>query len=274
MKARELRNGVLLPAVGLGTWRSPSEDAYNAVLSALENGYTHIDTAMIYGNEEAIGKAIKDSGKKREDVFVTTKLWNSDQGYESTKAAFELSLKKLGMDYVDLYLVHWFKGYENLSASWKAIEELYEAGKIKAIGVSNFNVHHLMYLLENAKVKPMVNQVETHIELQNQFLLEFCENNGIVMEAYAPLMSSHIQDMLQNEVMIEIAEKHNKTVPQVAIAWLMSRGIVPLPKSVNPERIKSNFNVFDFELDKEDLVRIKGLNKGRKFFPEYDNVMF
>lgn len=274
MKARELRNGVLLPAVGLGTWRSPSEDAYNAVLSALENGYTHIDTAMIYGNEEAIGKAIKDSGKKREDVFVTTKLWNSDQGYESTKAAFELSLKKLGMDYVDLYLVHWFKGYENLSASWKAIEELYEAGKIKAIGVSNFNVHHLMYLLENAKVKPMVNQVETHIELQNQFLLEFCEKNGIVMEAYAPLMSSHIQDMLQNEVMIEIAEKHNKTVPQVAIAWLMSRGIVPLPKSVNPERIKSNFNVFDFELDKEDLVRIKGLNKGRKFFPEYDNVMF
>ena len=170
MKKQKLNNGVLMPIVGLGTFRSKEEDAYNAVKTALDGGYRHIDTAAVYQNEKAVGRAINDSDVKREDIFVTTKLWNTDQGYESTMDAFNESLERLGLDYVDLYLVHWFKGYDNLKETWRAFEALYEMGKVKAIGVSNFNVHHIDYLLKNAKVKPMVNQVETHIHLQNQFL--------------------------------------------------------------------------------------------------------
>jgi len=274
MKNEKLHNDHLMPVIGLGTFRSKEEDAYNAVLTAIETGYRHIDTAAAYKNEEAVGRAIKDSKVKREELFITTKLWNTDQGYETTIKAFNDSLKKLGLEYVDLYLIHWFKGYKNSLDTWKAFETLYKMGKVKAIGVSNYNVHHLQHLLDNAEIKPMVNQVETHIELQNQFLQDFCLKNGIQLEAYAPLMSHNIKDLLENETMQKIAKKYNKTVPQIAIKWLTERDIVVIPKSVNPKRIKENFDIFDFSLTEEDMNEISKLNRGRKMFPEFDNVMF
>ena len=261
-----------MPIVGLGTWLSAPEDVYNAVLTALKNGYRHIDTAMIYRNEEAIGKAIKDSGVKREEIFVTTKLWNTDQGYEQALKAFDVSLKKLGLDYVDLYLIHWFKGYKKAVESYRALESIYKSGKAKAIGVSNYNIHHLMNIINNCEIPPMVNQVETHVTLQNHFLHEYCLENNIQLEAYAPLMSSRIKELLKNEVMIKIAEKYNKTVPQIAIRWLVERNIVVIPKSVTPSRIISNYDVFDFSLDEEDMKEIRKINTGRKIFVEFDNV--
>lgn len=274
MKTIKLNNGIEMPIIGLGTWKSKPEDAYKAVLAALKAGYRHIDTAAIYGNEEMVGKAIKDSKINRKDIFLTTKVWNSDQGYENTLKAFNESLAKLGTDYVDLYLIHWFKGYDLGLETYKAMEKLYKEGKVRAIGVSNHNVHHLRYLLDNAEIKPMVNQVETHISLQNHFLQDFCTKNGIQMEAYAPLMSWKIGDMLGNETMKEIAEKYNKTIPQIAIRWLIQRDIVVIPKSVHEDRIIGNFNVFDFKLDSEDIESINGLNSGRKLFTEFDNVPY
>lgn len=268
----KLNNKYEMPIIGLGTWRSAPEDAYNAVLAALKAGYRHIDTAAVYGNEEMIGKAIKDSSVKREEIFITTKLWNTDQGYESTLKAFEESRRKLGVEYIDLYLIHWFKGYENSLSTYKAFEELYDQGKVKAIGVSNYNVHHIQHLLDNARIKPMVNQVETHVTLQNHFLHDYCRQNGIQLEAYAPLMSKNINQLLENEALQKIAKKYNKTVPQIAIRWLIERGIVVIPKSITPSRIESNFNVFDFSLDQEDMQIIRKQNTGRKIFVEFDNV--
>lgn len=270
----ELHNKTSIPVVGLGTWRSSSKDVYNAVLSALKAGYRHIDTAMIYGNEEAIGKALKDSNVPREELFITTKLWNSDQGYESAHEAFNLSLKKLGLEYVDLYLIHWFKGYEKQLNSWKALEEIYESGRAKAIGVSNHNVHHIENILNNCKIKPMVNQIETHITLQNEFLVDYCESKGIKVEAYAPLMSSNIKQLLEHEGMLALASKYNKTVPQIAIKWLTQRGIIALPKSITESRIIQNFDIFDFEISTEDMETIKSFNTGKKLFTDMDNVPY
>lgn len=274
MTNKTLANNTTIPVLGLGTWKSASDDAYQAVLEALKAGYRHIDTAMIYGNEEAVGRAIRESGIPREDIFVTTKLWNTDQGYESTKEALQTSLKKLNMDYVDLYLIHWFKGYDKLMDTWKAMEELYGQGLTKAIGISNHNVHHIQYLLDHATVKPMVNQVETHVELQNDFLVSFCQEHNIVVEAYAPFMSWRVGELLAKEDLQTLAAKHNKTVPQVVLRWLLQRGIVPLPKSTNPKRIQANFDVFDFELDQTDMAAIAALNRGNKMFPEFDNITF
>lgn len=274
MKHMKLNNGYKIPIVGLGTFRSKPEDAYNAVKFALENGYTHIDTAAVYRNEKAVGQALSDANVNREDIFVTTKVWNDSQGYENTIKAFNDSLEKLGLEYVDLYLIHWFKGYDLALDTYKALEDLYKQGKIKAIGVSNFNIHHLQYLLDNCEIKPMMNQVETHIYLQNHRLHDFCKNNGIQLEAYAPLMSSHIKELLDDETMNDIAKKHNKSVPQIAIKWLTEREIVVIPKSITPKRITENISIFDFDLDQEDMKRIRKLNKAMKFFPEFDNVDF
>ena len=269
-----LNNGVVIPQLGFGTFRAEIEEAYNSVKCALENGYRHIDTATAYGNEEGVGRAINDSGIDRKEIFVTTKLWNEDQGYEQTKKAFAESLKKLQLDYVDLYLIHWPKSYDKTRATWRAMEELYEEGKIRAIGVSNFNIHHLDDLIKNARILPAVNQVECHIGLQNRILQEYCSKFGIYLEAYAPLMSSQISELLKNEDMIKIAKKYNKTVPQVAIRFLLSKNIIPLPKSSTPERIISNRDVFDFSLTKEDIEIITGLNNGIRLFPEPDNISF
>jgi diketogulonate reductase-like aldo/keto reductase len=274
MKYATLRNENKMPLIGLGTWKSEPEKAYEAVLVALKNGYRHIDTAMIYNNEEAVGRAIKDSNIPREELFVTTKLWNSDQGYESTKKALETSLDKLGLEYVDLYLIHWFKGYDLMKSSYKAMQEMYHEGKVKALGVSNYNIHHLMALLDYADVLPMVNQVETHIGLQNHFLQSFCEENNIQLEAYAPLMSWKIKEVLENETLQSLAKRYNKTVPQVVLRWFVERGVVAIPKSVTPSRIIENIDIFDFELTKDDVTNINALNQGAKLFPEFDNVIF
>ncbi len=274
MNSIKLNNNVEMPIVGLGTFRSESENAYSSVLEALKAGYRHIDTAAVYGNEESVGKAIKDSGIPREEIFVTTKVWNGDQGYDSTLKGFEISLQKLGLEYVDLYLIHWFKGYDKSLATYKALEKLYHDGLVKAIGVSNYNVHHIQHLLDNCEVKPMVDQVETHIFLQNYFLHDYLKSNGIQMEAYAPLTSKKVDDMLNNKALKEIAKKHGKTVVQVNLRWFVERGIVVIPKSINPKRIKENFDIFDFALDEEDMAKIKNENRGRKFFSEFDNVVF
>jgi diketogulonate reductase-like aldo/keto reductase len=268
----DLVNDCKIPIIGLGTWRSEPNDAYNAVLKAIESGYRHIDTAAVYKNEEMIGKAIKDSKIPRSEIFLTTKLWNSDQGYQNTKKAFIESLKKLDTNYVDLYLIHWFKGYDLALETYRAIEELYAEGKIKAIGVSNFNIHHLQYLLDNSKIKPMVNQVETHIYLQNHFLHDFCKQNNIQLEAYAPLMSRKINELLANETLRKIAEKYNKNVVQVVLRWFIERRIVVIPKSITPERIEANIQIFDFSLDESDMAEIRKLNRGMKMFPEFDNI--
>lgn len=272
MKNVKLNNNYEMPIIGLGTFRSKENDAYLAVKAALENGYRHIDTAMIYGNEEEVGRAIKDSNIPREELFITTKLWNTDQGYEATLEAFNKSLKNLGLDYVDLYLIHWFKGYDSALETYRAFEKLYEEGKVKAIGVSNFNVHHLMYILEHAKVPPMINQVETHVTLQNHFLHEYCKEHNIQLEAYAPLMSHRIEELLKNDTMAEVAKKHDKTIPQIAIRWLIERDIVVIPKSTTPSRIAQNFDVFDFALDEDDMKKIRTVNSGKKIFTEFDNV--
>jgi methylglyoxal/glyoxal reductase len=274
MKEITLHNGVKVPLMALGTFRALDNDAYDATLHALKIGYRHIDTAMIYRNEEQVGKAIKDSGVPREDLFVATKLWPSDFGYESAKAAFELSLQKLGLDYIDLYLIHWPKSYDRNASSWKALEELYSAKKVRAIGVCNFKIHHLEHLFETATIKPMVNQVECHVELQNIFLQEMCLEHGIHLEAYAPLLSKNVQDLLGNETLKQIATKHNVSVPQVALAWLMERNIIVLPKSTNKQRLLENFESIDVTLDEADMVAIRALNKARRTFPDPDNTDF
>ncbi|MFW6318975.1 MAG: aldo/keto reductase [Bacillota bacterium] len=268
-----MHNGVDIPAIGLGTFRSKDEDAYNAVLYALKNGYRHIDTAAVYGNEEDVGRAIKDSGVDRKDIFVTTKLWNSDQGYLSTKRALKKSLERLGLDYVDLYLIHWPKDYQKTADSWQALEDLYLDGFTRAIGVSNFTFHHLEHLFETATITPMVNQVETHVKLQNHKLQEFCMKNGIYLEAYAPLMSHHIKDQLLNdEDIAKIAKKHNVSNAQIALAFLAYRDIIIIPKSVTPKRIDENLQSMNVTLDDEDYQALRAMNRGRKFFTEPDNV--
>lgn len=270
----KLSNGVLIPQIGLGTFRSKDEDAYNAVLHALKIGYRHIDTAAIYGNEEQVGKAIKDSLVPREEIFITTKLWNSDQGYESAKEALKKSLERLDLDYIDLYLIHWPQTYQKAADSWKYMEEALNEGLVRSIGVSNFNIHHIEHLLLTANVKPMVNQVECHIGLQNHKLQQFCSSHNIYLEAYAPLMSHHVSELISNETLINIGDKYNKTPAQVAIKWLLQRDIIALPKSITLHRIEDNFNVFDFELKENDMDEIRKLNNARKIFPEPDNIDF
>lgn len=274
MKTVSLSNDIAIPSIGLGTWKSKEDEAYQAVLHALTHGYRHIDTAAIYGNEEAVGRAIRDSGVPREELFITTKLWNTDQGYDTTKQAVSASLDRLGLTYIDLYLIHWFKGYDKQLASWRAMEELVDAGKIRAIGVSNHNVHHLMHLLEHARIRPVVNQIETHIELQNAFLVDYCTQEGIRVEAYAPLMSWRVKDLFDKEVLQDLAERHHKTIPQIVLRWLLQRGIVALPKSTNNGRIEANFDVYDFVLSDADMTAIATLNKGNKMFTEFDNVPY
>lgn len=274
MKQVTLRNGVIIDQLALGTFRSRDEDCYNAVSAALKAGYRHIDTAAVYQNEEMVGKAIRDSDIPRANVFVTSKLWNTEQGYESTIKAFEASCERLGMDYIDLYLIHWPKGYVNAAESWRAMEDLYLEGKIRAIGVSNFNIHHLMNLMQSARIIPMVNQVECHVELQQNILQDFCMKFEIFLEAYGPLMSHEISTLLENETMKTIADKYSATIPQVTLAWLMSRDIIALPKSNTPKRIEENFKSLDLELSHEDIETINGLQRGNRIFAEPDNIYF
>jgi|SRR5579862_1003644 len=259
----ELNSGNRIPAIGFGTWQLIPEDAYSSVRAALDNGYRLIDTAKIYRNEEAVGQAIAESGLPRPDIFVTTKLWNSDQGYDSVLKAFDESLDKLGLDYLDLYLIHWpGEGSQKRLDSWRAMTQILKQGRAKSIGVSNFTVKHLEELLSASEVVPAVNQIEFHpfIYDQQKELLAFCKRHKIVFEAYSPLAQGHLSDNL----LTEIGRGHGKSASQVMLRWAIQRGTVPLPRSRDPEHIKENFEVFDFELSADEMKRIDGLSSGRR----------
>lgn len=260
-----------MPWLGLGVFKAEEgQEVIDAVKAAIKAGYRSIDTASLYGNEEGVGQAIKESGVAREELFITTKVWNPDQGYESTLAAFDTSINKLGLEYIDLYLVHWpVKG--KYKATWRALEELYNEGKIRSIGVSNFQIHHLEDLMVDAKVKPMVNQVELHPLLSQVELREYSREQGIQIEAWAPLAQGQLLD---NEVIKEIAQQHKKSVAQVIIRWDIQSEIVTIPKSIKEHRIIENADVFDFELSAEDMERINALNQNKRIGPDPDNFDF
>jgi diketogulonate reductase-like aldo/keto reductase len=260
----ELNTGVKMSAIGFGTWQAEDGDeAKNSVAEALKAGYRLIDTAKIYGNEKSVGQAIKESGVHRDEIFVTTKLWNSDQGYDSALAAFDKSLQDLGLEYVDLYLIHWpTPGREKYLDSWRALEKVHKEGRAKAVGISNFSVENMQDVLDNSDTVPAVNQIEFHpfIYEQQKPILEFAKQEGIAIEAYSPLSRGKNMD---NPVISEIAKKHSKTNAQVMLRWAIQHQTVPLPKSTHAERIKQNLQVFDFELSNEDIERINGLSNGR-----------
>lgn len=270
-----LHNGVAMPGFGLGVFKVEEGDtAVQAVKDAIKNGYRSIDTAAVYQNERGVGQGIKEAlaenGLKREDLFVTSKVWNADLGYESAIAAYEASLERLGLAYLDLYLIHWpVKG--KYKDAWKALETLYEQGRVKAIGVSNFQVHHLEDVLADARVKPMVNQVELHPRLTQVELRAFCEKHGIRIEAWSPLMQG---ELLNDATLREIAAETGKTVAQVILRWDVQHGIVTIPKSIKEARIIENASIFDFSLTDAQMARIDGLNENRRIGPDPDNFDF
>lgn len=270
-----LHNGVKMPWFGLGVFKvEEGPELINAVKFAIKHGYRSIDTAAIYENEEGVGQAIhealKETNISREDLFITSKVWNSDLGYESTLAAYETSLKKLGLDYLDLYLIHWpVEG--KYKEAWRALETLYKEGKVKAIGVSNFQVHHLEDLLKDAEIKPMINQVEYHPRLTQEKVKAFCQQHNIQMEAWSPLMQGQLLD---NPVLQTIADNHGKSIAQVILRWDLQNGIVTIPKSTKEHRIVENAAIFDFELTAEEMQQINELNENHRVGPDPDNFDF
>ncbi|WP_105614107.1 aldo/keto reductase [Vallitalea okinawensis] len=265
-----LNNGVKMPSFGLGTFKVTDEkECIQAVSYALDIGYRHIDTASIYGNELAVGKGIKESSVKREDIFLVSKLWNSDQGYDSTLRAFEKTLKKLDTDYLDMYLIHWPKPF-NIE-TWKAMERLYDEKVIKVLGVSNFKMYHLEDLMAYTNIKPAVNQVEYHPWFIQKEVHEFCQLHKIQLEAWGPLMQGKIFDI---PLMKELSEKYNKTIAQIALRWDLQMGVVTIPKSTRPERIKSNAEIYDFVISDEDMKRIGELNISKRIGPDPDSINF
>lgn len=263
---RTLQNGVKMPCIGFGTWKTPDESAKNAVIEALRAGYRHIDTATSYGNEAAVGDGIAASEISRADVFLTTKLWNPHQGYQSTIEACEDSLKKLRMDYLDLYLIHWphdkkyFDNWQERNLeTWHAFEALYKSGKVRAIGVSNFRPHHVDNILTQCSVVPMVDQVEFHPGMPQTEVLDYCKAHDMVVEGWSPLGSGRIFD---SAPMQEIAARYGKSVAQVCVRFALQHEVVPLPKSVTPSRIAQNANVFDFCLSPEDMDTIVKIDCG------------
>lgn len=270
-----LHNGVNMPWFGLGVFKvSEGAEVIDAVRTAIANGYRSIDTAAAYGNEEGVGQGIREglekAGISREELFVTSKVWNSDLGYEETIAAYETSLKKLGLDYLDLYLIHWpVEG--KFKDAWRALETLYKEERVKAIGVSNFHIHHLEELMKDAEIIPMVDQVEYHPRLAQQELHEFCKAHNIQLEAWSPLMQG---ELLGHPLLVEIAAKTEKTVAQVILRWDLQNGVVTIPKSTKEVRIIQNSQIFDFELTDEDMERISSLNENRRVGPDPDNFDF
>lgn len=265
-----LNNGLKMPCIGFGTFKVEDGNAVaSSVKEALQIGYRYIDTASVYGNETGVGEGIKQSGVKREDIFLVSKVWNSDQGYESTLKAFDESLHKLGTDYLDLYLIHWPK--ELNKETWRALENLYKEGRVKAIGVSNFKVHHLKELMKDAEIMPTVNQIEFHPQFPQTETMEFCKENDIKVIGWGPLMQGKIFKL---PLMKSLSEKYNKSIAQIALRWDLQMGIIPIPKSINPERIKGNSEIFDFEISKEDMAKIAELNTGVRIGPDPDNIDF
>ncbi|WP_312099478.1 aldo/keto reductase [Niallia sp.] len=267
----KLHNGVEIPQLGIGVFKVEEGDTViQTVKTALDLGYRSIDTAAIYKNEEGVGTAIKESAVSRESLFITTKVWNGDQGYDSTLRAFETSLKKLDLDYLDLYLIHW-PGKDKYVETWKALERLYDEGLVKAIGVSNFQEHHLEHLLEHANEKPTVNQIELHPRLSQEKLREYCKKKDIKMEAWSPIAKGR----LVNEPTLNyIAKKHGKTAVQVILRWHLQNGHIIIPKSIHPERIKENAEIFDFQLSLVEMDQIDKLNMNERLGSNPDEVIF
>lgn len=264
MKNVTLNNGVEMPILGLGVYQIPDfNECKRTVLDALEVGYRSIDTASAYDNEEAVGEAISESGLKREEIFLTTKLWISDTGYERTLKAAELSMKKLKVDYLDLYLIH--QPFGDVYGSWRAMEELYKQGKIRAIGVSNFYSDRVMDLILNNEIAPAVNQIETHPFYQRTDDQQFMVENGVQIESWAPFAEGR-NNLFQNEILSVIGKKYNKSVAQVILRWLVQRGVVVIPKSTKKERLIENISVFDFELSVDDMAVIKSLDTSKSLF--------
>ncbi len=270
-----LSNGVKMPWLGLGVFKvEEGQVLIDAVSSAIKNGYRSIDTAAIYGNEAGVGEGLKkgmqETGIAREDLFITSKVWTEDLGYEETIKAYEISLEKLGLEYLDLYLIHWPKEGKYKEA-WRALETLYKEGKVKTIGVSNFQIHHLEELMKEAEIQPMINQIELHPRLTQKELIAYCQEKGIQVEAWSPLMQGQLLDQAE---LVEIASKYQKSVAQVIIRWDLQNGIVTIPKSVKEHRIMENGNVFDFELTKEEMDKINALNLDQRVGPDPDNFDF
>lgn len=278
-KSIKLNNGVLIPQPGFGTFMTKDgEEAIQAVKWAVETGYRHIDTAAIYNNEKGVGEGIRQCGVSREELFVTSKVWNSERGYDKTLKAFDKTMNDLGLDYLDLYLIHWpanerqfrKKASKLNQETWRAMEKLYEEGRIKAIGVSNFMPHHIERLMEKATVKPAVNQIEFHPGLLQKECVEFCKEQEITVEAWSPLGRG---ELIFDELLMGLAEKYGSTVAQLIIRWVMQHDIVPLVKSTKQSRIEENFQVFDFEISSEDMQRIDEM-KPVRMGPDPDDADF
>ena len=259
-----LHNGVTIPCVGYGTYKVAAEEARASAAAAIAAGYRHIDTAAFYRNEAGVGQAVRESGLDRKEFFITSKVWNSDRGYDRTRAAFDASLKALGTDYLDLYLIHWPANYlqygteaKALNAeTWRALEDLYQEGKVRAIGLSNFLPHHMEALMESARVKPMVDQIELHPGWLQRGVLRYCADNGVIAEAWSPMGRGAL---MESPALAEIAGRLGKTVAQLCVRWVLQHGALPLPKSVHSDRIRSNTQVFDFTIPEQDMAAIDGL---------------
>jgi 2,5-diketo-D-gluconate reductase A len=266
-----LNNGIEIPQVGFGVWRVPSAETQVAVAEALDAGYRHIDTAKLYDNEEGVGAAVRESGLDRDQVFVTSKVWNTDQGYDSTLRAFDATMERLGFDVLDLYLIHWPLPSKGTAAdTWRALERLYLDGRVRAIGVSNFEPDHLRRLLDGSEVVPTVNQVELHPYLQQREVRRANEELGVATEAWSPIAKGGA--LLADPVITRLADKHGRTPAQVVLRWHLQLGTIVIPKSVTPARIKENLDVFGFELDDDDLAAVAGLDRDGRSGPHPDDV--
>lgn len=266
----ELLNGNEMPRLGLGVWLAKDGgETENAVSSALKAGYRLIDTASLYNNEQSVGRAVRASGIPRNQIYITTKVWNNEQGFDRTLKAFQCSLERLEMEYVDLYLVHW-PVTETYKETYRALEKLYDQGVIKAIGVSNFQIHHLEDLMGSCRIKPMVNQVELHPLLTQKRLLSFCRTEGIQIQSWSPLM----QGRLDLPLIKELSAKYGKTAAQIVLRWHLQLGVATIPKSVHEKRILENADLYDFELEPEDMNSIDALNLNQRFGADPDNITF
>ncbi|MEM8509099.1 MAG: aldo/keto reductase [Bacteroidota bacterium] len=266
-----LHNGVEMPYFGLGVYLSKDgQEVINAVKWALEAGYRHIDTASIYKNEEGVGAGLKHSGVPRDEIFVVSKVWNNNQGYEATLKAFDESLKRLDLEFLDLYLIHWPVAGK-YKDTWKALEKIYDEGRVRAIGVSNFMQHHLEDVMQDCTVVPMVNQMEFHPFLVQQDLIDFCNKNTIQYEAWSPMMQGKIFGM---EEFMVLSEKYGKSIAQIVLRWDLQKGVVTIPKSSKKERILANADIFDFELSEEDVQLLDAMHRGKRFGPDPDNFDF